>query len=64
MSGIRQGGSINACVLMCVRNRCLSNIRVLLCCVAIVGFVGRSDWRYGDAKARCVRRSVCTAMGM
>lgn len=54
MSGVQQGGSINACVLLCVRDRCLSNIRVLLCFVAIVELVDRSDGRYGDAKARCV----------
>ena len=57
MSGVQQGESINACVLLCVRDRCLSNNRgiVVLCCVAIVGLVDRSDGRYGeDAKARCV----------
>jgi hypothetical protein len=54
VSGVQQGGSINACVLLCVRDRCLSNIRVLLCFVAIVELVDRSDGRYGDAKARCV----------
>jgi hypothetical protein len=63
VSGVRQGGSINACVLLCVRDRCLSNIRVLLCCVVLCcavlycdrsGLVDRSDGRYGDAKARCV----------
>lgn len=59
MSGVQQSESINACVLLCVRDRYLSNIRVILCCVvlccvAIVGLVDRSDGRYGDAKARCV----------
>jgi hypothetical protein len=58
VSGVRQDGSINACALLCVRDRCLSNIRVLLCCAVLCcdcsGLVDRSDGRYGDAKARCV----------
>jgi hypothetical protein len=58
----RTAGRVNQCmrlrvdVMLCVRDRCRSNLWVLLCCCsAIVGLVDRSDRRYGDAKARCSR---------
>ena len=69
MSGVQQGDSINACVLLCVRDRCLSNVRLsyccaVLCCVAVVGLVDRSDGKYGGCEDPLRRRSDCTAMGI